>query len=178
MKSQYEFTVADLADVTRRAVARSQSLLLWRWRSRVIQATVFSLIVYWIIEASVVNRVVGAAISFITVYVVLWMIRTRPQSAPYVDYYRQKLRGDGPCLFEIEINSDALVTRQLGEESRHEWSSITSIREAEGGLEIDLRRGSLIFVRDNGFSSAEARSTFLRQAREWAVSNRRSVRGP
>jgi hypothetical protein len=172
MKIQYEFSVADLADVTRRAVARRQSLVAWRWRSRAVQSAVFSLILYLIIEGQEVNRVVGAAISFVTIYVALWMIRTRPASAMFVAALRKQLGGDGPFRFEIEINSDALVTRQLGEERRHEWSSITSIREDEGGLEIDLRRGRLIFVRDNGFSCVEERSTFLRQAREWTASSR------
>jgi hypothetical protein len=113
---------------------------------------------------------VGAAISFVAIYVALWMIRTRPASAMFIAPLRKQLGGDGPFLFEIEITSDALTTRQLGQAIRHDWSSIASIRETEGGLKIDLSRGRLIFVRDNGFSSVEERSTFLRKAREWAAS--------
>jgi hypothetical protein len=115
----------------------------------------------------------GAFLSFAAVFTTFWLGRSRPKSEFYVDYLRRKLGSDGPFMFEVEIAADALVTRQLGAATRHEWSSVERVREAKSGLEIDLRGGSLVFVRDSGFASAEERSEFLRQAREWSARGKR-----
>ncbi len=73
-----------------------------------------------------------------------------------------------PFTFEIEITAAAIITRQLGEETRRDWETVEKITEAKDGIEFDTRSGSLVFVRDTGFKSLEERTEFLRLAKQYA----------
>jgi hypothetical protein len=83
-------------------------------------------------------------------------------------YVADKFGPSAPCPFEIEISGSAMTTRQLGEETRREWSNVEKVTEANGGIEIDIRLGGLVFVRDKGFKPPEERTEFLRLLREYA----------
>jgi hypothetical protein len=62
MKIQYEFTVANMADVMRRAVKRKKLWLTWRWRRRATESALLGAVLYLIIEGPVANRVAGAVL--------------------------------------------------------------------------------------------------------------------
>ena len=166
MKIQYEFTLLDMADVMRRAVKRKRLWLTWRWRRRATESALLGAVLYFIIEGSATNRVMGAALFFFISYFALWFIRSQSLDAHYMRFFRERAGGDGPFIFELEITSDALIARQLGETHRREWSSVTRITEAKGGIEFDTRSG-LVFVRDSGFKSSAERSEFLDLARRF-----------
>jgi hypothetical protein len=164
MKIQYEFTVEDMADVMRRAVKRRRLWLTWRWRRRATESVLLGSVLYLIIEGSAAKRVVGAAIFTVISYFATWFIRSQSLTANYPRLFREHAGGDGPFVFELEITSEALIAKQLGEVHRREWSSVTKITEAKGGIEFDTR-GGLVFVRDSGFKSSAERSEFLNLAR-------------
>jgi len=81
-------------------------------------------------------------------------------------FFRERAGSDGALVFELEIANEALIAKQLGETHRREWSSVTKITEAKGGIEFDTRSG-LVFVRDSGFKSSAERSEFLDLARRF-----------
>jgi hypothetical protein len=160
MKIQYEFTMADMADVMRRGLKRKRLWLMWRWRRRATESVLLGSVLYLIIEGSETNRVAGAVLFGLISYFATWFIRSQSLDANYIRFFRQHAGSDGPFLFELEITNEALIAKQLGETHRREWSSVTRITEAEGGIEIDTRSG-LVFVRDSGFKSSDERSAFL-----------------
>jgi hypothetical protein len=166
MKIQYEFTVADMADVMRRGVKRKKLWLTWRCRRRAIESVLLGSVFYLIIQGSATNRVAGAALFAVISYFATWFIRSQSLDASYMGLFRKHAGGDGPFVFELEITSEALIAKQLGETHRREWSSVTKITEAKGGIEFDTRSG-LVFVRDSGFKSSAERSEFLDLARRF-----------
>ena len=88
------------------------------------------------------------------------------RDAGYTRFFRERAGGDGPFVFELEITSQALIAKQLGETHCWEWSSVIKIKEAKGRIEFDTRSG-LVFVRDSGFNSSAERSEFLDLARRF-----------
>jgi hypothetical protein len=165
VKIQYELTVDDMADVMRRAVKRKRLWLTWRWRRRAIESILLGSVLYLVIEGSVTNRVAGAALFAVTSYFATWFIRSQSLGTSYSRLFREHA-GDGPFVFELEITSEALIATQLGETHRRDWTSVTKITEAKGGIEFDTRSG-LVFARDSGFKSSAERSEFLDLARRF-----------
>jgi hypothetical protein len=171
MKIQYEITTSDMADVMNRAVKRRQSSMAWQWRRRAIVPALLSVAFYLVLEGPEIRRVIGAALFFVVIFATLWLIRSRPRSSPFVAHFREQLGSDGPFPFEIELTRDALVTKQFGDHTSRQWTSVTKITEADAGIEFDIRLGGLIFVRDRAFKSAEERTEFLRLARQYSSSH-------
>lgn len=94
--------------------------------------------------------------------------RVRAKANPRVlEFYRERLGGDGPFICEVEITDAAVITRQLGAETRHGWSHVQSIVEAAGGIEIIYRPLGSTLVRDRAFADAQARAEFLQTARRF-----------
>ena len=166
VKIQYEFTVDDMADVMRRAVKRKRLWLTWRWRRRAIESILLGSVLYLVIEGPATNRVAGAALFAVTSYFATWFIRGRSLGTSYSRLFREHVGSDGPFVFELEITSEALIATQLGETHRRNWTSVTKITEAKGGIEFDTRSG-LVFARDSGFKSSAERSEFLNLARRF-----------
>jgi hypothetical protein len=172
MKIQYEFTVADMADVMRRAVKIKRLWLTWRWRRRAAESALLGIVLYLIIDGSEMRRLAGASLFFFVGYFSLWFIGSQSLTASYAKFFRERAGGDGPFTFELEITSEALIAKQLGETLTHKWSSIRRITEAKGGIEFHTRIGGLVFVRDSGFQSSAQRSEFLELARRFLTGSR------
>lgn len=168
VKIQYEFTVDDMADVMRRAVKRKRLWLTWRWRRRAIESMLLGSLLYLIIEGPATNRVAGAALFAVMSYLATWFIRSQSLGASYSRLFREHAGGNGPFVFKLEITSEALIVTQLGETHRRDWTSVTKITEAKGGIEFDTRSG-LVFARDSGFKSSAERSEFLNLARQFLM---------
>jgi hypothetical protein len=166
VKIQYESTLDDMADVMRRAVKRKRLWLTWRWRRRTIESILLGAVLYLIIEGSATNRLAGAALFAVISYFATWFIRSQSLGASYQRFFREHAGGDGPFVFELEITSEALIATQLGETHRRNWTAVTKITEAKGGIEFDTRSG-LVFARDSGFNSSAERSEFLNLARRF-----------
>ena len=163
---QYEFTMADMADVMRRGLKRRRLWLTWRWRRRATESVFLGAVLYLIIEGSATNRVAGAVLFAVISYFATWFIRSRSLDANYMRFFRERAGSDGPFVFELEITNEALIAKQLGETHRREWPSVTKITETKGGIEFDTRSG-LVFARDSGFKSSAERSEFLDLARRF-----------
>src|SRR5216684_3166862 len=115
MTIQYEFTLADMADVMRRAVKRKKLWLTWRWRRRATESALMGAVLYLIIEGPATNRVAGAALFYVISYFALWFIRSQSLAASYMHFFRERAGSDGPFVFELEITVEALIAKQLGE---------------------------------------------------------------
>ncbi len=167
MKAQFQFTASDLAEVGGRAVDRSPLVRKWQVRSRIFLSVILGILVFGLMRGELGIRL---ALAILVGGTFFWLAsRGAPKARKdrLVQVYRERLGGDGPFLCEVEITEEAVVSRQLGTESRHAWSKVTSISEMPGGIEfIYAPMGSLV-VRDRAFADAAARTAFLQQARSY-----------
>jgi hypothetical protein len=82
-----------------------------------------------------------------------------------LEFWRERLGGDGPFVCEVEITEDGVSGRQLGTETRRRWSQVASVSEVSGGIEFVFRPVGSLLVRDRAFTDAKARAEFLALAR-------------
>ena len=164
MKVQFQFTAADMAEVGGRAVDRSAVVRKWRIRSRAAWSVLVGIFVFILVPAG--NEIRGAAAVLTALAVFAAINRRRPPGNPrMLEFYRERLGGDGPFTCEVELNDDGVVGRQLGTESRRAWAQVASIAEAPGGIEFVFRPLGSLLVRDRAFADARSRAEFLAFAR-------------
>lgn len=164
MKVQFQFTAADMAEVASRAVDRSPLMQKWRIRSRAVMAVLLGIIAFFLVPAG--NEVRGAAAVLTALGVFAAINRRRARGNPrLLDFYRERLGGDGPFVCEVELTDAGIVGRQLGTESRRAWAQVASVAEVPGGVEFVFRPVGSLMVRDRAFPDARTRAEFLALAR-------------
>jgi hypothetical protein len=164
---RYDVTVADMTDVMRRAASRREPRLGWRWKQNVLISALLTAFFAGAIDASDAARMFAAAGFFVVAYMVFTYFEKRRVASGLERYVVEQFGQSAPFPFEIELTGAGMTTRQLGEEIRREWNNVEKITEAIGGIEFDIRRGGMVFVRDTGFKSPDERTEFLRLARQY-----------
>jgi hypothetical protein len=168
VKVQFEFTAADLAEVAGLAADRSPLVRKWRSRAGIVWAILVGIIAYFVTPGAPDVRVAVALVLAVVLFVATRSGRGERRNARLLAFYRERLGGDGPFPCEVEITETAVVSRQLGAESRHPWSQVASISETQGGIEFIYRPMGSLLVRDRAFADAKTRADFLAQARKFA----------
>jgi hypothetical protein len=164
MKVQFEFTAADMAEVGSRAADRSAVVRKWRIRARAAWAVVFGMLVFILVPAG--NEIRGAAALLAAIGTFLATRRSGARgNRRLLEYFRDRLGGDGPFTCEVELTDAGIVGRQLGTESRRAWAQVASVAEVQGGIEFVFRPLGSLLVRDRAFADARSRAEFLALAR-------------
>ena len=179
MKVQFEFTAGDIAEVGSRTVDRSPLVRRWRRIGRWAWATLAGLLVFAVAPGEIGVRIAAGLLAAIALAAwFAWRGRRGNRSRRLVEFYRERLGGDGPFLCEVEIDATGVTARQLGAESRHPWPQVESISEAPGGIEFIYRPlgpcwsaiGRLP-VRRRAPSSSHSRAAFSRGLRRLRASH-------
>lgn len=164
MKVQFQFTIADLADVAERSARRSRAVRDIRWYSAATFTALLTLTLFSLLDGSFVARAIFSLL-FCTVAVGLWWIITRTsRNRIYLKYYRESMGGDGPFICEVELQASGITTKQSGVETRRPWSSVETIVETQGDLEFVFRPSATLVVRSRAFETITQRTEFLRMA--------------
>jgi hypothetical protein len=168
MKVKFEFSAADLAEVSNRTVDRSPMIRKWRRTGRWALSLLAGLVVFIAAPGEIGAR---AAVAMLVGIVLLawltWRQQRRKAKPRLVDFYREQLGGDGPFTCEIEIDETGVTTRQFGSETRRPWSQVASVSEAPGGIELVYRPMGTVLVRDRAFADSQGRAEFLALARSF-----------
>jgi hypothetical protein len=165
---QYDVTVPDMIDVTRRAARRREPSLGWRWRQSVLVSALLAALFSGVIEGSKSVRMFGTVGFFLFAFAAMTYLQKIRVATALARYVTEQYGSSVPFTFVIEITSAGMTTRQLGEETLREWRNVEKISETTGGIEFDIRHGGMVFVRDTGFQSSSERIEFLRLARNYA----------
>ncbi|HTS20362.1 MAG TPA: hypothetical protein VMN79_01015 [Casimicrobiaceae bacterium] len=176
MKVGFDFTPADMAEVSRRAVSRSPLVQRWRLTNSIVAAVLVGLLVFLATPWETEDRsVAGAVVAAIVFAAVFFLARRRGGSARLQAFYRERLGGDGPFTCEVELTSAGVVSRQLGQESLHAWPQVASVDDVPGGVEFVYRPIGSLLVRDRAFPDPGVRAEFLSLARSRISADAQSV---
>src|SRR5262245_2404621 len=119
MKVQFEFTAADMAEVASRAADRSPLVRKWRTHTRAAWSILVGLVAFFVMPGDPKIRAATALASALILFFAI--TRRKAGGNPrMLEFYRERLGGDGPFPCEVEITEAGVVSRQLGTESRHE----------------------------------------------------------
>jgi hypothetical protein len=165
LKVQFEFSIADLADVARRAGDRSQVIRDWRWQARATWAGLLCLALFFALDGGLLVRAIYSILIGIVLLAIYQRLWGSSPDGRLLRYYREQMGGDGPFICEVELSPQSVTTRQCGTETTRPWSSVADIVDTPDALEFAWRGGGLLVVRDRAFQSPQQRSEFLSAAR-------------
>jgi hypothetical protein len=169
MKVQFEFSAADLADVGKRAMDRSPLMQKWRLQAGAVWALLGGFITFVVLPGAREVRAAAALLVMLALFIAYArQARNRKANPRVLEFWRERLGGDGPFLCEVEITEDGVSGRQLGTETRHPWSQVASVSEVAGGVEFVFRPVGSLLVRDRAFADPKSRAEFLAAARRFA----------
>lgn len=166
MKVHFEFSTADLAEVTNRTVNRSPLVRRWRLRSSVAGAVLMGLLVFVATPGDWVIRVAaGLGVAVVMCVILVSLLARRRGNMRLRQFYTETLGGDGPFTCEVELTASGVVSRQLGQETFHAWPHVASVAEVPGGIELVYSPIGSLLVRDRAFSDPQVKADFLSLAR-------------
>jgi len=165
MKVQFEFTTADMAEVASRNLQGSRLMRRWRIKNAALGAVLIGMSAFALTPGDLALRIVVAGVFAVIVAAAYALSKPGPSTRTEA-LYREKLGGQGPFSCEVELTSEGVVSRQLGQELFHPWSSVGSVSEIPGGIEFTFTPIGSLLVRDRAFHEPKARAQFAAAARE------------
>jgi hypothetical protein len=171
MKVHFEFTAKDLAELSERTLGRSRVIQGARLEARLFWAAIVGLLVFALCPGEVLPRAAFSALFAGGLFALMPIFNRGSSSSNTLKYYREQLGGDGPFVCEVELSPAALITRQLGVESKHPWSHVGSISDGPDGIEITYKPMGELLVRSRAFPNLEVRQQFLTLAQKYGATS-------
>jgi hypothetical protein len=171
MHLQFEFTREDMIDAARRGLARSEAVRAWRTKGLLISVGLSWLIVF-LFFLLVLRNAPGGVLAGLLAGLATGLLypgsHRRGIERRLRAFYRENYGDDvGPFLCEVEVGPVGLWVRELNTQYTHEWESVERVEETADGVDVIIRRGGFIVVRDRAFGSPEERRRFVELARSY-----------
>ena len=166
MNVRFEFTIADLLDVTDRSLLRQPSVRRTWLQDRLVFAVCAGGGVYLLLihgrESSVLSWAgIGAVVAAELFLSRLW------RRAKLRRWLREEFGGEGPFTCEARIDAGGLHVTQLGATRSRAWTEIGSIVDASWGIEFVSTAGTVMCIRNRAFATDAHRCDYLSAARNF-----------
>ncbi len=171
MRVQFEATLDDFVDVTRRSMPRFTKQKVRTWMNH-LNASMFVGIAAIALTLRVfrgnvlVHLFVGLGAAVVSL-VFLGVATPRLRDAKLRWYWARVLGSKSPVLIEVEVTSEGVSFRQSGTRTLHEWSSVERIDEEPDCICFRYRGGLVGVVRDRAFDSEAQKQQFIKEARTY-----------
>ena len=167
MRVQFEFTLEDCVDASKRFLARSKSAS-WQW-----QGLAYSGLFTWLLVFAVVTLVYGKPLIGAAIGVPLAALSAVFYPSSYEKTIERRLRKlhlpqfetANTFLCEVELKAEGILVRQMDRQTIYEWTSVEEIQETSESVDIFTRDGGGVVVRNRAFAGAAGRREFLELAR-------------
>src|SRR4026207_435256 len=169
MRVQFEITLDDLLDSSKRVLARSKAAS-WKW-----QGALYSALVGWLLAFVVITYFYGRPAIAAPIALVLAVLCAVLYPSSYEKAVEKRLRklhleelkGANTVLCEVELTTLGVQVKQMNRQVIYEWPGVVEIQETADSIDIFTRDGGAVVVRNRAFATAAERSRFLEMARAW-----------
>ena len=166
MRVQFNFTLEDCVDASKRFLARSKAAS-WKWQGLVYSALFTWLLVFAVVTLLYGKPEIGASIGvgLAALTAVLYpsshekAVERRLRNCHMEHFDRAKT-----FLCEVELKPDGLYVRQMDRQIIYEWLSVDEIQETGDSIDIFTQDGGGVVVRNRAFATAADRKEFLESA--------------
>ena len=168
MKVQFNYTLEDLVDSTRRFTERSKVARSWYWQN-LIGAAIFSGVVVFAVcyRMPLVGLVMGTVTA---VFGALYYAGTYQGrfEARMRRFFREKLGDENDFACEVELLPAALMVRDKTTQTTYEWKKVREILVNDESVDIFTRSGGVI-VRNRAFKSPDEKKQFVALAQSYVA---------
>lgn len=164
MRIEYETTLEEIADAYLRVVSRSNLLRRQRWVGSLIIFGLISGIVsvwaFFIVEGLLFGYILLILFGAVAAGVYWWKSFPKLMKRHCMKYAKEQLQTVGPQRFAVELRDDSIWTKQGSTQISFDWSNLDEMIDSSDGIEMYMRDGGFVFVRNKGFKSQEEREQF------------------
>jgi hypothetical protein len=161
MVVEFEVTVEETVEVTRRAIARTRTARAVRLRSCLTVAALAGAGTYFMPVGDAEYRAIPAALAaaFGAVFAYLldgWLIGRRTRA-----YIREMAGQRDSFPVRIAVMPDGVFTQSIGPDSLSRWENVTAVEVTEGGVDIWAGPLALVAVLRRGFGSDDEMERYV-----------------
>ncbi len=169
MRVQFEITLDDLVDSSKRLLARSRAGY-WKW-----QGAVYSALVGWLLAFVVITYFYGRPEIAAAIALVLAVLCAVLYPSSYEKSVEKRLRklhleelnGAKTVRCEVELTTQGVQVKQMNRQVLYEWPGVAEIQETPDSIDIFTRDFGVVVVRNRAFETADDRSRFLAMAQSY-----------
>jgi hypothetical protein len=174
MRVQFEITVEDLVDSSKRVLARSTAV---SWKG---QGMAYSALLGWLLAFVIITYLYGrpeiaAAIGLVLAALCAVLYPSSYEKAVEKrlrKLHLEELKGANTVLCEVELTTHGVQVKQMNRLVIYEWPGVAELQETADSIDLFSRDGCVVVVRDRAFATATDRNKFLELARTYLNSNR------
>jgi hypothetical protein len=183
MHIEFDATFDDFVDVHLRVLARSKIVQKRKWISAIVNGIIIGalsgLILFALISASNTIKLIYAVFSFVFGFafgfafdigfnILMYPVFVKRRARKII---REQLGTDFPVKFQIDLTDSGIVTKQMDTQTTHDWAGVAAIIDKPDSIEIIMKKGGIIVVRNKGFDSPITRKQFLECAKDYVRLN-------
>lgn len=167
MRAEYDVTVDDLAEAYLRSQTRSQVAKDARRRATCWVAALTGLLLYLFLDlwgASLGQRLIVVTLGAVLAAGGYSLNYHRAMKHLMLKYVREQPLFEAPVRFIVELREDCIWMKQGGTQSFFDWDNLSTVVDSGDAVELCMRDGHFVLVRNKGFPTDESRREFLQIA--------------
>jgi hypothetical protein len=167
MHVQFQFTQEDLIDVSKRFLARSKVVRLWRWKGLLYTAFLAWLLVFIFFFNTPIKGVIVGSVAAVVSALIYPSVHKSGVEKRLRKFHQEKLGDASSFVCEVELTPVGVWVRQMNKQIVLEWESVEEITESEDSVDIFTRDGGGVIVRKRAFKSSEELEQFIGLAQSY-----------
>jgi hypothetical protein len=176
MRVQFDYTQADMVDVSKRLLARSRAVRGWRWQGLFVTASITWLLVFFFLLKTPFKGALIASLAALISALIYLPQQRRATEKRLGKLCREKFGDKNNFVCEVELSPDGILITHVDGQITCEWGAVEDIVVTADTVDIFARTGGVV-VRDRAFRSVDERREFVALAQNY-VAQARHVRGP
>ena len=164
MKVQFESTLEDYIDVSRRSAGPRIRLYIYSASVSLLIGGLVSVVLYLMFRDWLVTAMAASVMIAVTAATMVSLPERNIR-----DFLVKRLKLKAPIPTQVEITPTALISSALGQTVTQEWKLIENIEETDDAIYFRNIFGLYTAARKRGFENTEEMKAFLDLAKEyWA----------
>ncbi|HEX8202440.1 MAG TPA: YcxB family protein [Isosphaeraceae bacterium] len=164
MRIQFDATLDDFVDVYLRQLRRSKVASGWRRDGVIWAGLIAGLVVFGIIHEPLPLRLAFGGLGALPV-ALLYALQYQAMLGRRVSqYYREQFGTDEPVRILVELTPAGIWVMRRSTQMIFDWRNVETIRDQPDCIEISMRDGGYLVVRNRAFESPDQARHFLELA--------------
>ena len=177
MRVEYDTTIEEIADACMRAYSRAAKVAYLRRRGALWTAALTGVIGYLLLANMGALSSAGLMIGGVGVAVAAggyWLDFYKSMRRRIEKGLKEQMQTGGPTHFAVQLNDDCIWTKQGATQVSYDWGNLKEVVDAGDAIELQMRDGGFVVIRNKAFNDAQQRESFLRSVKERQLTTMRT----
>jgi hypothetical protein len=165
MHVEFEFTQNDLIDASHRFLGRGRLATSGMWKTAIYCGITFGVAVFFFFRDPPVRGLIFGLVVAVLMVLCYPLLHKKGINDRLHRIAQEKMAEPGPYICEVEIRPEGIWIRQMNRQVTYEWTIVDTIDDSGDAVNIFIRDGGGVIVRDRAFASKAEKSRFVELAR-------------